>query len=587
MSRRSSRWIVAVVAAVGFETLPPLGAEAFATPSTYTWSGDAGNGNWSNGANWVGGSAPSATTPVNLVFPATVCASTTATCATVDDINGLVVDSLSIDVAAGSAIQYSIGGTDQLTLDGGITVPAPSGTTTSRTGGPSISDNLALGAANTWAINYGLQVTGSLSGAFALTIDTVQGTNLSLEGSSNEVGAISIDGPTGVSGSAGGIVGATQDLNGLANTPGSIQVTDAALFFGNDPNVTNLTVGDVTTSHALVAVDGAPLAANVTLDATSTVSYRALIANPPTNNAPLLTTAGTTTLAGAALSIYAACNITPNTSFPIVSATNLSGTFSTASGQTIANGDVIAASNQPMGGGCTPPDLKITYTYSGAVPEVEATVTNAPPTYPTTPVLPTAPTNLPSNPTPPTTTTTTTPTPPPPPTTAGYRLTDSVGDVFSYGVASYGSLAGVTINRPVVGIASDACTGGYWLAAADGGVFSYNAPFYGSAAGIALNKPVVGIASYTSYASNGTPVSCGYRLAAADGGVFSYNAPFYGSAAGITLNKPIVGITADPTTGGYWLAAADGGVFSYNAPFHGSAAQGTTPSGQVVGAASA
>ena len=561
MSRRSSRWIVAVVAAVGFETLLPLGGEAFATPSTYTWSGAAGNGNWSSGANWVGGSAPSATTPVNLFFPATTCASTPTTCATTDDIAGLIVDSLSIDVAAGSAIQYSIGGTDQLTLDGGITVPAPSGTTTSRTGGPSISDNLALGAANTWAINYGLQVTGSVSGAFALTIDTVQGTNLSLEGSSNEVGAISIDGPTGVSGSAGGVVAATQDLNGLANTPGSIQVTDAALFFGNDKTVANLTVGDVTTSHALVAVAGAPLAASVTLDSTSTVSYRALIANPPTNNAPLLTTTGTTTLAGAALSIYAACNIPLNTSFPIVSATNLSGTFSTTSGLPIANGDVIAASNQPMGGGCTAPDLKITYTTSAAVPEVQATITNAPPTYPT----PTTPTT---------------------PTTPGYRLADSIGDVFNYGVPSYGSLAGVMINKPVVGIASDACTGGYWLAAADGGVFSYNAPFYGSAAGIQLHKPVVGIASYTSYSPNGTPVSCGYWLAAADGGVFSYNAPFYGSAAGIQLNKPVVAITADPTTGGYWLAAADGGVFSYNAPFYGSAA-GTTTSGPVVGAASA
>ena len=589
MSRRSSRWIVAVVAAVGFETLPPLGAQAFAggagtNTNTYTWSGDAGsgNGNWSNGANWVDGSAPSATTPVNLVFPATTCASTPTTCATVDDIAGLIVDSLSIDVAAGSAIQYSIGGTDQLTLDGGITVPAPSGTTTSRTGGPSISDNLALGAANTWAISYGLQVTGNLSGAFALTIDTVQGTNLSLEGSSNEVGAISIDGPAGVSGSAGGVVGATQDLNGAGATPGSIQVTDAALFFGNAPNGGNATVGDVTTSHALVAVAGAPIAASVTLDSTSTVSYRTLIAKPPTNNAPLLTTTGNTALAGAALSIYAACNIPLNTSFPIVSASTLTGTFSTASGQTIANGDVIAASNQLMGGGCTPPDLKITYTSSNAVPEVEATVTNAPPTYPTPP------TNLPSSPTPPTTT----PTPqpvvtPPPPATAGYRLADSVGDVFGYGVPSYGSLAGVTIQKPVVGIATDACTGGYWLAAADGGVFSYNAPFYGSAAGITLNKPIVGIASYTSYTSNGTPVSCGYWLAAADGGVFSYNAPFHGSAAGTTLNKPVVAITADPATGGYWLAAADGGVFSYNAPFHGSAAQGVSPSGYVVGAASA
>ncbi len=572
MSRRSSRWTAAAIAVVGFGSLPTLGTEAFAAPSTYTWSGAAGNGNWSSPGNWTGDQAPSAGTPVNLAFPAGTCASTATTCATTDDISGLVVDSLSIGVVAGSATQYSIAGPDPLNLDGGITVTAPSGPANSTTGTPSISDNVVLGAANTWNVDSGLQVTGNLSGTFALTIDTVQGTNLGLEGPSNEVGAISIAGPAGVSGSAGGVVGATQDLDGAGATPGSIQVTDAELFFGNDPSVTNLTVGDVTTSHALLVVDGAPLAANVTLDPTSSVSYRALTANPPTNNAPLLTTTGTTTLATAALSIAAACNIPLNTSFPIVSATNLSGTFTTANGQPIANGDVIAAAN-PTGGACAAPDLKITYTTTGGVPEVQATITNDPPTYPTTPVLPTPP----NSPTPPTTS----------PTTAGYRLADSAGDVFSYGVASYGSLAGVTINKPVVGIASDACTGGYWLAAADGGVFSYNAPFYGSAAGITLDKPIVGIASYTSYSSNGTPVSCGYRLAAADGGVFSYNAPFYGSAAGITLDKPVVAITADPTTGGYWLAAADGGVFSYNAPFYGSATPGTTPSGQVVGAASA
>ena len=523
MSRRSSRWTAAAIAVVGFGSLPTLGTEAFAAPSTYTWSGAAGNGNWSSPGNWTGDQAPSAGTPVNLAFPAGTCASTATTCATTDDISGLVVDSLSIGVVAGSATQYSIAGPDPLNLDGGITVTAPSGPANSTTGTPSISDNVVLGAANTWNVDSGLQVTGNLSGTFALTIDTVQGTNLSLEGPSNEVGAISIAGPAGVSGSAGGVVGATQDLDGAGATPGSIQVTDAELFFGNDPSVTNLTVGDVATSHALLVVDGAPLAANVTLDPTSSVSYRALTANPPTNNAPLLTTTGTTTLATAALSIAAACNIPLNTSFPIVSATNLSGTFTTANGQPIANGDVIAAAN-PTGGACAAPDLKITYTTTGGVPEVQATITNDPPTYPTTPVLPTPP----NSPTPPTTS----------PTTAGYRLADSAGDVLSYGVASYGSLAGVTINKPVVGIASDACTGGYWLAAADGGVFSYNAPFYGS-------------------------------------------------AAGITLDKPVVAITADPTTGGYWLAAADGGVFSYNAPFYGSATPGTTPSGQVVGAASA
>ncbi|MGH9207922.1 MAG: hypothetical protein ACRD1G_15430 [Acidimicrobiales bacterium] len=37
---------------------------------------------------------------------------------------------------------------------------------------------------------------------------------------------------------------------------------------------------------------------------------------------------------------------------------------------------------------------------------------------------------------------------------------------------------------------------GYWLAADDGGVFSYgDAPFLGSMGGIPLNQPVVGMAT--------------------------------------------------------------------------------------------
>ena len=50
--------------------------------------------------------------------------------------------------------------------------------------------------------------------------------------------------------------------------------------------------------------------------------------------------------------------------------------------------------------------------------------------------------------------------------------------------------------------------------ASDGGVFTFNAPFYGSAGGLTLNKPVVGIAATL----NGT----GYYLVASDGGVFTY-----------------------------------------------------------------
>ncbi len=160
----------------------------------------------------------------------------------------------------------------------------------------------------------------------------------------------------------------------------------------------------------------------------------------------------------------------------------------------------------------------------------------------------------------------------------GYWLTGGDGGVFSYGNAPFeGSAGGLTLNAPIVGMASTPDAGGYWLVASDGGVFSYgDAQFWGSAGNLVLNSPIVGMAP--------TPDGFGYWLVAADGGVFSYgDAFFYGSAGGLTLNAPIVGMAATPDGGGYWLVAADGGVFSYgDAVFHGSMA-GTPLVTPIVG----
>jgi hypothetical protein len=143
----------------------------------------------------------------------------------------------------------------------------------------------------------------------------------------------------------------------------------------------------------------------------------------------------------------------------------------------------------------------------------------------------------------------------------GYLEVDAAGDVAAFGSAQCsGSMTGIPLNQPVVGMAVDQTTGGYWLVAKDGGIFSFNAPFLGSTGGTHLNRPIVGIAT------NGS----GYWLVASDGGIFAYGAPFYGSTGATTLNRPIVGMGLDASTGGYWLVASDGGVFSFNAPFYGS-----------------
>ncbi len=80
-----------------------------------------------------------------------------------------------------------------------------------------------------------------------------------------------------------------------------------------------------------------------------------------------------------------------------------------------------------------------------------------------------------------------------------------------------------------------------------------------------LNKPIVGMAT--------TGDGKGYWLVASDGGIFSFgDALFYGSTGAMTLNKPIVGMATTGDGKGYWLVASDGGIFSFgDAVFYGAA----------------
>jgi len=190
----------------------------------------------------------------------------------------------------------------------------------------------------------------------------------------------------------------------------------------------------------------------------------------------------------------------------------------------------------------------------------------------------------------------------------GYWVVAGNGTVYPFGSAvNYGSMAGRTLDAPIIGMAPTADSAGYWLVAGDGGIFSFgDAHFYGSTGNRRLNRPVIGMASshdgkgYWLYAGDGgiftfgdahfhgstgnlhlvapivgmatTPDGQGYWLVAADGGIFSFgDAHFYGSAAGIHLAQPIVGMVATANGGGYWLVGRDGGIFTYgNAGFVGS-----------------
>jgi hypothetical protein len=146
-----------------------------------------------------------------------------------------------------------------------------------------------------------------------------------------------------------------------------------------------------------------------------------------------------------------------------------------------------------------------------------------------------------------------------------FWLSTSAGDLYAFGVPSYGSPGGAPLNRPIVGMVPTKDQLGYWMVASDGGIFSYgNARFFGSTGNLRLNKPIVGMSA--------TADQRGYWMVASDGGVFSYgDAAFYGSTGSIVLNQPIVGMEPTPDGKGYWLVASDGGVFAFgDAGFYGS-----------------
>ena len=131
-------------------------------------------------------------------------------------------------------------------------------------------------------------------------------------------------------------------------------------------------------------------------------------------------------------------------------------------------------------------------------------------------------------------------------------------------LACHGSLLGVTLNKPIVGIAATPDQGGYWLLGADGGVFSYgDAHFYGSTGNPGPQQ--------ASCRHGPDPDGKEYWLVASDGGVFSYgDAHFYGSTGNLVLNKPVVGMAPAPDGKGYWLVASDGGIFAFgDAGFYG------------------
>ena len=177
---------------------------------------------------------------------------------------------------------------------------------------------------------------------------------------------------------------------------------------------------------------------------------------------------------------------------------------------------------------------------------------------------------------------------PPTPTPHGYWLVGSDGGIFTFGAAQFhGSMGGIALQRPVVGIVATKDDGGYWLDASDGGVFSFGerGRFYGSLPGLglhpagsglpnSLNAPVVGMVP--SFDDGG------YFMVASDGGVFAFgDAHFAGSCPGLVggCAGAAVAVMPDHSGNGYWLVTNTGNVYAFgDAPYLGAPGYGTVTS---------
>jgi hypothetical protein len=124
----------------------------------------------------------------------------------------------------------------------------------------------------------------------------------------------------------------------------------------------------------------------------------------------------------------------------------------------------------------------------------------------------------------------------------GYWLLGADGGVFTFGDARFrGSTGGMRLNAPIISMAAAPSGAGYWLVARDGGVFSFNVPFYGSLPGMGLCQPPMGMQIRPTLTGHG------YFMVAANGTVWPFGDALAGqSAPPLTLSNYATDIAIRP-----------------------------------------
>jgi hypothetical protein len=181
-SRRFKSWTLYSLVAVPFAriALVALGCCLLLAPAAsaadYTWSGGGGSSAnaWSNGANWVGGSAPAASSSIgNLTFPLLSGYAIAA-----NDLSGLSINHLSID----DTNAYALNGQGFTLGSGGLSVSetAPGGTNAAQ-----IFNPITLASSQEWDLSgeakgQSVGISGALSGEAANLTVNLGNTSLNL-----------------------------------------------------------------------------------------------------------------------------------------------------------------------------------------------------------------------------------------------------------------------------------------------------------------------------------------------------------------------------------------------------------------------
>ena len=257
--RKSARQQPANRRRLAFEPL-----EDRVTPATFIWTGGGTNSNWSTGANWQGGVAPTSLANPDLVFSLALTPISERT--TTNDLTNLTVKAITI-----SAPNYTLNG-NKVLLDGSVTVGV--GATAAR-----MNLDVQLTAVSTFTVNNNadLIVNGHMSGSATMTKRGVGPMTLSNDNIAY-TGAIDVQ--------TGRLIMSHVNALGTTATPTTVEA-NAQLQIRNVPTLINETLilngPGPTNDGALLNFSGnSTWGGSITMDSDSSFGVASTISGPNT-----------------------------------------------------------------------------------------------------------------------------------------------------------------------------------------------------------------------------------------------------------------------------------------------------------------